>query len=339
MKSLGLILPVLVLAQLGSARANNVPTEPPPELASMVPSSIKVDSASLTITFGPVDLPTRHHEDLAKEIPKRVFEVPRDMFITGYKARVIGKDGVVLSGPYVHHILMSKLDDPSLACPGELNFFAGTGFEMTEARFPEGYGVKLEKGQKVLAIVDFYHDAPAIRDVIVAFTMDLARDATALRPLLAYHVGVNFGCYTKFHLRPKDETIDGITLKTGLFIRSAPLKFEASGCVKYAYPHAHDDVVLMTLENKSARQTLIRTMPLAQADGRLIGFPPSQIYSSVKGFPVNTEDQYEVTMVYHTPLQDTQARYGMANFLLFLAREDCSLSSDISAEIHADRRH
>ena len=43
---------------------------------------------------------------------------------------------------------MLNNDKPSVSCDGEPLFFAGAGLEMTEARFPDGYGVKLGQRAK-----------------------------------------------------------------------------------------------------------------------------------------------------------------------------------------------
>jgi hypothetical protein len=154
--------------------------------------------------------------------------------------------------------------------------------------------------------------------------MDLAPPGAQLEPLFAYHIGVNVGCYTKFHNRPADETSEGILLTPGVMVRSAPVRFLTDGCVKYAYPHGHDQLLLMTLENKTTRQTLLRTVPRVAADGTLIEFSSSQIYSDAGGFSVNMKDEYEMTMVYHKPLNDDRPTFGMANYNLYMTRKACS---------------
>ena len=45
-------------------------------------------------------------------------------------------------------------------------------------------------------------------------------------------------------------------------------------------------------------------MPDVDSTGNLRGFLSHQIYSSTKGFPVNTKDEYEMTMVYHLNRQE-----------------------------------
>ena len=87
---------------------------------------------------------------------------------------VFTKEGKLLSKNYLHHILMMNNDKPSVSCEGEPLFFAGAGLEMTETNFPEGYGVKLAKGQHLMSIVAFYHKAPITKDVMATFTMYMA---------------------------------------------------------------------------------------------------------------------------------------------------------------------
>ena len=90
--------------------------------------------------------------------------------MTGYKASVYTQDGTPLPQQYLHHILMMNNAVKSVTCPGEPLFFAGAGMEMTEARFPPGYGVKLGKGDKLMALVAFYHKVPPTKDVMASFT-------------------------------------------------------------------------------------------------------------------------------------------------------------------------
>lgn len=199
--------------------------------------------------------------------------------------------------------------------------------EMIEAHFPPGYGVKLEQGSKILAVVAFYHHVPPMKDVMATFTMEVVSEETPLQPMEAYHIGVNVGCYTKLSERAKDETGEGIALIPGFQVRSAPIRFTLDGCVKFAYPHGHDQLALITLENKTARRTLLRTAPDVALDGTFIGFPSHQVYADSVGFSVNTQDEYEMTMVYHRPLQDVGPRYGMGNYMLYMTPGICPAAS------------
>ena len=140
-----------------------------------------VQGNTVTLTFGPIDLPAAHDGDLAASMPKHIFELPKDMYLVGYKSAVFTKEGKSLPQNYLHHILMLNNEKESVSCPGEPLFFAGAGLEMTEARFPEGYGVKLEKGKKLMSVVAFYHKAPPTKDVMATFTMEMAPEGSLLK--------------------------------------------------------------------------------------------------------------------------------------------------------------
>ncbi|WP_447984586.1 hypothetical protein [Nitrospira sp. Nam74] len=319
-RPVGLVL-VLVLCSLLSAQISEGLDANIPTLVGQANAITRFDPSSVIVMFGPLSLSEHPHA----LIPKHVFTVPRDMFVTGYKATFSTSRGDPLPRKFIHHILLSKVTEANPACPGTLNFFGGLGFELTEATLPSGYGVKLTKGERVMALVALHEDLPDVDDAIVTLTMQIAAEGSDLEPLQSYHIGVNIGCKT--HDMAQDETEHGIKLPQGILVRTVPLKFMIDGCVKYAYPHAHDQLLLMTLENKTKQQTLLRTVPHVSSDGTLQFFPSDQVYSSPTGFSVNTADDYEVGMVYHLPLEDQTTRYGMANYNLYLTPGQCSKGS------------
>ena len=286
-------------------------------------TKITVDDQMVTLTFGPVDLPTGHDGDLASSMPKKVFQLPEDTYMIGYKSEVFTRDGQPLPKNYLHHILMLNNDEPSVSCDGEPLFFAGAGLEMTEARFPEGYGVKLGKGQNLMSAVAFYHKAPPTKDVMARFTMYVAPKGAHIQELKVYQVGVNIVCYSKFGQRGSDQTDEGIEIKPGVSVLTAPLKFKMDGCVKFAYPHGHDELLMVALENKTRNQTLLRTVPAVDADGTFRDFPPYQVYRNGTGFPVTKVDEYEMVMVHHHPLHNSNIHHGMGNYLLYMTPNSC----------------
>jgi hypothetical protein len=286
-------------------------------------TTVAMEGDTLTLTFGPVDLPTGHDGDLAASIPKHIFQLPKDRYLVRYKSAIFAKDGTPLPKQFLHHILLINLDREGVSCAGEPLFFGGAGMEMNEARFPAGYGVKLGQGQKIMAIVAFYHGAPPTKDAMATFTMEFAPEGTPAQEMDVYQVGVNVVCYSKFDNRRKDESDEGIEIQPGVQVDRAPLKFKMDGCVKFAYPHAHDQVLLIALENKTTGTTLLRTVPDVEQDGTFRSFLPHQIYQDAQGFEVNSRDDYEILMVYHRPLHSAKLNHGMGNYLLYMTPGGC----------------
>jgi len=140
-------------------------------------------------------------------------------------------------------------------------------------------------------------------------------------------------CAMDFGKRGEDENNDGILIKPGVDIQSAPLKFQMDGGVKFAYPHGHDQLLLITLDNKTTGQTLLRTVPNVTRDGTLISFPQNQVYQDPVGFPVNTKDDYEMTMVHHKLINDPRKQYGMGYYLMYMTPGPC-----LPGEIISDTR-
>jgi hypothetical protein len=301
-----------------------------PTLTNQTTTTVSIEEGRLVLTFGPIDLPSAHDGELAASMPKHIFSLPKDMYLTGFKSEVFTKDGRVLPKNYLHHILMINTSRDSISCPGEPLFFGGAGLEMTEARFPDGYGVKLGKGEKIMSVVAFYHKAPPTKDVMARFTMYMAPEGASVQPMEVYQVGVNIVCYSKFNLRGPDQTDEGIEIKPGVHVLSAPLKFRTDGCVKFAYPHGHDELLLIALENKTRKQTLLRTVPDVERDGTFIAFQPHQVYRDGRGFSISQEDDYEITMVYHHPLHAQNVHHGMGNYLLYMTPGTCPPQSALS---------
>jgi hypothetical protein len=323
-----LIMAVLFTASMALAVENH--DHAVPTLQNQTTTRITIKDNTVTLTFGPIDLPSAHDGDLAASMPKHIFQLPKDMYLVGYRSAVFTKDGKPLPQNYLHHILMLNTDKDSVSCPGEPLFFAGAGLEMTEARFPAGYGVKLAKGQKLMSVVAFYHKAPPTKDVMATFTMEMAPEGTPVKEMEVYQVGVNVVCYSKFGQRRTDETDEGIEVKPGVTVLSAALKFRMDGCVKFAYPHGHDQLLLIALENKTARRTLLRTVPDVAQDGTFLSFQSHPVYRDSDGFSVTTGDVYEMTMVYHHPLHDSSVQHGMGNYLLYMTPGSCTLARDAS---------
>ena len=187
-----------------------------PTLSNQTTTTVTFEANTVTLTFGPIDLPAGHDGDLAASMPKHNFQLPKDMYMVGYKTAVFTKEGKPLPKNYLHHILMLNNDKPSVSCAGEPLFFAGAGLEMTETRFPAGYGVKLAKGDHLMSIVAFYHKAPITKDVMATFTMYMAPEGASVKEMDVYQVGVNIVCFSKFSQRGPDQTDEGIEITTGV---------------------------------------------------------------------------------------------------------------------------
>ena len=298
-----------------------------PTLKNQTTTTVTITDDTITLTFGPIDLPSSHDGDLAASMPKHNFQLPKDMYMVGYKSAVFTKDGKELPKNYLHHVLMLNNTKPSVSCDGEPLFFAGAGLEMTEARFPEGYGVKLAKGDHLMSVVAFYHKVPPTKDVMATFTMFIAPASKPVKEMDVYQVGVNIVCFSKFGQRAADQTDEGIEIKHGVQVHTEPLKFRMDGCVKFAYPHGHDELLMIALENKTKNHTLLRTVPNVDGNGTFLEFLPHQVYKDSQGFPVTKADDYQMVMVHHHPLQKQELQHGMGNYLLYMTPGTCPLQS------------
>jgi hypothetical protein len=78
-----------------------------------------------------------------------------------------------------------------------------------------------------MSVVAFYHKAPPTKDVMARFTMYMASEGTRINEMEVYQVGVNIVCYSKFGQRGPDHTDEGIEIKPGVHVLSAPREFVA----------------------------------------------------------------------------------------------------------------
>jgi hypothetical protein len=64
---------------------------PAAQLAGQTTTNVAFESDRVTITFGPVDLPSEHEGELAASLPKHMFTLPDDMVMTGFHSAVFQK--------------------------------------------------------------------------------------------------------------------------------------------------------------------------------------------------------------------------------------------------------
>lgn len=321
-----IIIALLALVGVGLFIADSDAKDNVPTLKNYGKTTVTTEGRTVTVTFGPINLPSSY-PGIKQSMPVHFFEFPEDMYLVGYKTKVFTKDGAPLPRNYLHHFMFLNTDKKSLQCPSQPLLVAAMGVEMAEVRFPDGYGVKLGKGEKLRAFVLFDHMAPPTKDVMASFTMEMAPEGATVQPMELAIVGVNVTCGKDHGKRGEDESDDGILIKPGVNVHSAPLKFLMDGCTKFAHPHGHDQLLLITLDNKTTGKTLLRTVPKVTSDGALISFPQNQVYQDPVGFPVNTKDDYEMTMVYHKPLNNPRIQYSMGIYFMYMMPGPCQPGS------------
>src|SRR5579885_2614335 len=55
-----------------------------PTLNNQTTTTVTIQGNTVTLTFGPIDLPSPHDGELAASMPKHIFELPKDMYLVGY---------------------------------------------------------------------------------------------------------------------------------------------------------------------------------------------------------------------------------------------------------------
>jgi hypothetical protein len=90
--------------------------------------------------------------------------------------------------------------------------------------------------------------------------------------------------------------------------------------------------LLIALENKTKQQTLLRTVPDVLRDGTFLEFQPHQVYKDGRGFSVSKDDDYEMVMVHHHPLEKRDPQHGMGNYLLYMTPGICPSAATASVQ-------
>jgi hypothetical protein len=298
-----------------------------PALEGQAPTSIHQTESDLELIFGPVDLSVPFDGHPASVMPRLTFELERDIAIIGYSATVSASGGTPIAQKYLHHISVLNLDKASSFCKGAKSLVAGAGMEMNEVRFPAGYAIHLKKGTRLMGLASFYHGMPPLKGAVATLRLRVAAPHKSFLPLETYHVSVNVDCFTDSPLPGRPETDEGIVLSQGLAVHTRSVHFSMGGCVKLVSPHGHDHLVLMTLENKTKRRTLLRTVPTVQRDGSLMAFRDDQVYADSAGFDVTPDDEYSMMMVYYRSLEDRSTHHGMADYLMYMTPDPCPFAT------------
>ena len=68
-----------------------------PTLKNQTATTVTIQDNLVTLTFGPIDLPAAHDGELAASMPKHNFQLPKDMYMVGYKTAVFTKEGKPLT--------------------------------------------------------------------------------------------------------------------------------------------------------------------------------------------------------------------------------------------------
>ena len=83
----------IVSMQAGASLAAENHHHSVPTLQNQTTTVVTIKDNTVTLTFGPIDLPSGHDGDLAASMPKHVFQLPKDMYLVGYRSAVFTKEG------------------------------------------------------------------------------------------------------------------------------------------------------------------------------------------------------------------------------------------------------
>src|SRR6266545_5342295 len=99
---------VLALVLTSDALADGGHMHAVPQLSGQAATMVAYEGNRVTVTFGPVDLPSGHDGELAASLPKHVFKLPNDMTMVGFQSAVFLKDGPPL--PQAHATMSPRRD-------------------------------------------------------------------------------------------------------------------------------------------------------------------------------------------------------------------------------------
>ena len=214
-------------------------------------TKVTLENNTLVLTFGPIDLPAGHSGELASSLPIHFFKAPKDMVVTGYRSRIFqkmeGSFPASTSITFCCKILKRRAcrvrESPRTLPVPVLRSLTQNSRPATACRS--------KKAASWSPSLRFYRKVPPTKDAIATFTMDLAPEGAEVKPVKVSHRRRQCGSatansQTAFESNRRGHRAQGRLVQ----VDSKPLKFTVGQMVvKYAYPHGHDGLLLIALDD------------------------------------------------------------------------------------------
>lgn len=129
-----------------------------------------------TVRYGSYTIPAstgEEHGELSNRIAFNVRKPCTNCFITSVKPNLVYEDGSnanVNTGPMLHHMVLFKGSATDVTCrlPGQRVFASGN--ERVESVFPDGYGIKVDSGERWTLLYDLMNHADTEKTVHIELT-------------------------------------------------------------------------------------------------------------------------------------------------------------------------
>jgi Stress up-regulated Nod 19 len=269
-------------------------------------------AATTVVRYGPFAVPPMSgpmadmhgHGDGSGVLSKVILDVPKpceDCWLTGFRPSLATPSGEAVdmaSGVMLHHFVLADAVPSCGDVAGPDPRFFAAGSELTGGSLPEGYGYRVDEGDRWGAVVELMNSGADERLVYVdvAFRHTSVPQRSVV-PLWLDAGGCGGSAYTA---------------KAGTSVRTRSYRLGVGGAVVAAVGHLHPGGVRVTVADDTTGQTVCRSV----ATGSALRV---RAMSACEGDPVATVhrgDRLRVTSVYHAA---HRIRGAMGIVLAYLA--------------------
>lgn len=247
----------------------------------------------LVASVGPVDLPAAHgdhgHGDMTEKVAR--WRVAETGFITSLRPAMEDAEGNPLPGELLHHVAIGERSRADFLCtehPHRMpHLILAAGGEMTQVDMPEGFGIHVERGTKLVAMGMFAPSARgSIENARFVARMDFssARSGDALQPIVPVWIDVLASC-------PEDGYPIG---QDGRDMKTREFSFPFAGELHLAGGHMHDGGRSLVITRVSDGRVLASFEPKYDGD-RIAAIPLVHFTPAVR---VEPGERYRLQAIY-----------------------------------------
>lgn len=180
---------------------------------------------------------------------------------------------------------------------------------LRESSFPEGYGLRVERGDSYLLDAMLQsRSAETDGDYYAEFSIELAEPGVELKPLAKFHH------YLSPQGSPAARRISPMAwwVPPGRHEYAQVVSFPVDARIRFIAIHLHRFAKSVRLEDLGAGKVLFEGNTVQDAEGQLLRTPT---LTSAEGIPVRREGRYRWSVVYDNPLEERAL--AMATFHMY----------------------
>ena len=232
--------------------------------------------------YGPFDL----EADTLQQVPRRMeFNFPEDIWIVGYRTRILDADGKRLAREFQCHTFLGTSTPHHMHNNEAMVGIFSDGY--TESlRLPSGHGLFFKAGEKIVWDPMFNNRHPDQTVASIRMTIDLIRAKHLRHPLQKLSMAFR-----------SVQVPDLYYVEPGQDVREAAIRLPP-GRIRAIGTHIHPYGVSIELINATQNRAVWKAIGARGEDGRLISMPT---YKNPNGYEVGPDDRFKLVATYENP--------------------------------------